>query len=187
MLMLTVALRLLSSVAATSPASVVPPTCVPGSCCSKNSDCAPVFPVCVHGICQNAPGPGGRCDESADCRGDLLCVDEHCCDAEICAASGRTPTPSAHAACPGDCDDDGRVAVSELVRGVGLALGLETLPCAAFDTDGSGRITVDEVTQAVRSALDGCEVMALTVTQPKDHAVGASEGAGSRIRQQIVE
>lgn len=57
-------------------------------------------------------------------------------------------------ACPGDCDRDGEVAISELLRGVGLALGTSTLPCPAY---GSGPVTIDQLVAAVDHALNGCD------------------------------
>lgn len=63
----------------------------------------------------------------------------------------------AGAACIGDCDDDGVVAINELILGVGQALGT-TAPaaCAAFDRDGDHRVSIDELIAAVDTALDGC-------------------------------
>lgn len=59
--------------------------------------------------------------------------------------------------CDGDCDDDGRVMVDELVRGVNIALG-STAPetCAAFDVDEDGAVAVHELVGAVNRALTGC-------------------------------
>lgn len=57
----------------------------------------------------------------------------------------------------GDCDASGRVAVSELVLGVTIALGLQDLEvCAVFDRDGDGTVDVGEIVGAVRNALFGC-------------------------------
>ncbi len=60
--------------------------------------------------------------------------------------------------CAGDCDGDGRIAVSELITGVNIALGhrgIET--CSAFDNDANGRVSVSELVSAVNAALHGCE------------------------------
>ncbi|MFN8640861.1 MAG: hypothetical protein U0802_04075 [Candidatus Binatia bacterium] len=57
-------------------------------------------------------------------------------------------------ACPGDCDRDGEVAISEVLRGVALALGTTTLPCPAY---GSGPVTIDQLITAVDRALNGCD------------------------------
>ncbi|HTO56300.1 MAG TPA: hypothetical protein VMJ74_00840, partial [Pseudomonadales bacterium] len=57
----------------------------------------------------------------------------------------------------GDCDDDGRVEVDELVKGVNIALGtLEFDACPAFDTDNDQHVGVNELVQAVNAALLGC-------------------------------
>ena len=59
--------------------------------------------------------------------------------------------------CPGDCDGDGTVAVSELVASVGVALGSSALDaCLAGDRDGDQRVTVDELLGAVVAGLHGC-------------------------------
>lgn len=65
--------------------------------------------------------------------------------------------------CVGDCNGDGRVAVNELVRMVGV--GLEMFRCAddaesaclGGDADCSCSITVDEIVRAVGNALTGCD------------------------------
>ena len=60
-------------------------------------------------------------------------------------------------ACPGDCDLNGAVVVSELIRAVRIALGEATLPvCPAIDIDGSGSVTVNELIAAVGRALTSC-------------------------------
>jgi endonuclease/exonuclease/phosphatase family metal-dependent hydrolase len=60
-------------------------------------------------------------------------------------------------ACPGDCSDDWSVDVSELVTGVGIALGQQPIgACRAFDRNGNGGVTVDELISAVAAALSGC-------------------------------
>lgn len=60
-------------------------------------------------------------------------------------------------ACPGDCDSDDTVVISELVRGVRIALGDALLDdCPAFDTNGDGAVRVSELVAAVLAALNGC-------------------------------
>ncbi len=59
--------------------------------------------------------------------------------------------------CIGDCDGDGRVMVSELVRAVLIALetfGMEA--CAAIDRNGDGEASMDELVTAVQNGLLGC-------------------------------
>jgi hypothetical protein len=65
---------------------------------------------------------------------------------------------TAISACPGDCSDDGRVTVDELLTGVGIALGaLPVTQCLVVDANGDGVVTVDELIQAISNALTGCE------------------------------
>jgi hypothetical protein len=64
----------------------------------------------------------------------------------------------AAATCPGDCDDDGAVTVDEILVGVSIALGQESISaCEAFDANGDGQVTVDELLGATNNALQGCE------------------------------
>lgn len=76
------------------------------------------------------------------------------------SASTATPTPTptqAPGPCTGDCNDDGRVSVDELVTSVRVALGLEpTAVCELLDRNGDGTATIDELTTAVSFALHGC-------------------------------
>lgn len=59
--------------------------------------------------------------------------------------------------CPGDCNADGRVEVDELLLGVNVLLGRESLDrCDAFDGGRDGDVTVDELVAGLGSALDGC-------------------------------
>lgn len=60
-------------------------------------------------------------------------------------------------ACAGDCDEDARVDIAELLAGVNLALGRGgEIICAAGDPDLDGRITVAELLSAIGTALHGC-------------------------------
>jgi ELWxxDGT repeat protein len=59
--------------------------------------------------------------------------------------------------CPGDCDGDKRVVISELVRAVTVALGATpTSACAAVDEDRDGVVVIAELVRAVTRALSGC-------------------------------
>ncbi|MGH7788441.1 MAG: hypothetical protein ACRERC_16345 [Candidatus Binatia bacterium] len=63
--------------------------------------------------------------------------------------------------CVADCDRDGAIAVSELLRGVAISLETASVArCAAADRDGDKRVTVDEVLTGVAGALDGCPAAA---------------------------
>lgn len=71
-------------------------------------------------------------------------------------ASTATPTKTP-AACIGDCNHNGVVAVNELVQGVNIALeraGLDE--CGAFNCNGLG-VTVDCLVGGVNAALRGCD------------------------------
>ncbi len=60
-------------------------------------------------------------------------------------------------ACPGDSNGDLVVGIAELIIGVNLLITDATADtCAAFDTDGSGKLTIAELIQGVNSALTGC-------------------------------
>ena len=64
---------------------------------------------------------------------------------------------TANAFCTGDCDGNHSVAFNELLDGVNISLGGAAVPsCENFDRNGDGRITVDELVTATRSALQGC-------------------------------
>ena len=68
-----------------------------------------------------------------------------------------SPSPTPEAVCPGDCNGDGRVGISELITAVNIALGRrQVTACLAVDTNGNGEISIGEVITAVRASLDGC-------------------------------
>jgi hypothetical protein len=63
-----------------------------------------------------------------------------------------TPGP-----CVGDCDGDGVISISELIRGVAIALGRADLAtCLVFDPGMDGIVQIGELIRAVNGALDGC-------------------------------
>jgi len=80
-------------------------------------------------------------------------------------ALASTPTPSATpnatlAACIGNCDGSSTVTVTELIRGVNIALGqLPVEACPRFDSNTDGAVTIDELVRAVNNALYGCGVI----------------------------
>lgn len=69
-----------------------------------------------------------------------------------------TPTPTEGAStCIGDCNDDGEVAINELITGVNMALGVAPpTSCPSFDVNGDGEVGINELIQAVTNALSGC-------------------------------
>ena len=71
------------------------------------------------------------------------------------ATPTATMTPSP--ACPGDCNGNGRVQITELILAVNIALE-RTAPsaCNAADTNGDGLVRIGELIQATASAISGC-------------------------------
>jgi hypothetical protein len=68
-----------------------------------------------------------------------------------------TPEGTPPAACVGDCNDDGQVAVDDLLTMVNIALGVADIStCTAGDANGDQMITVDDILVAVRNALSNC-------------------------------
>jgi len=59
--------------------------------------------------------------------------------------------------CVGDCNLDNDVAINELLTGVNIAIGSQSLAaCASMDSDDSGTVAINEIVQAVNNALAGC-------------------------------
>jgi len=59
--------------------------------------------------------------------------------------------------CVGDCTNDDRVSVDELVKGVTIALGHTPVKdCRAFDRNDDERVSINELVAAVNAALRGC-------------------------------
>jgi hypothetical protein len=68
-----------------------------------------------------------------------------------------TATETPEIFCVGDCDGDGSVTVSELIRGVNISLDLLPLDrCPAFDRDGDGEVEISELVTAVNNSLAAC-------------------------------
>lgn len=84
--------------------------------------------------------------------------------------------PGAPALCTGDCDGDGRVTVSELVRGVRIALEIESAgTCSALDGDGNGAVTIAELVAAVRAAVEGCPPTPTATPSPSPTATATPQ------------
>lgn len=85
---------------------------------------------------------------------------------------------TADAQCMGDCSADGRVAIDEIVLGVGLALGSgSTGTCPAFDPDGDATVTIADLVLAVRHAVNGCPPAATPSPTPATPCASRSGGA----------
>ncbi len=66
-------------------------------------------------------------------------------------------------ACTGDCDGDGEVTISELMRGVNIVLGTQAMSsCPEFDSGGDAAVTIEEIIGGVKAALDGCPEPVIT-------------------------
>lgn len=97
-----------------------------------------------------------------------------------------TPTPtSTPVVCAGDCDGDWQVTIEELLRGIGMALGLASVePCAAFaGCNEPGCVTIADLVRAVAAALGACPLPPGTPTgdhsrgrDGDDHGAGYSDG-----------
>jgi len=68
-----------------------------------------------------------------------------------------TETATTPPACAGDCNGSGDVAVNELIAGVNIALGNNSVDsCRAFDTNHDGSVSIAELIAAVNIALSHC-------------------------------
>jgi hypothetical protein len=64
---------------------------------------------------------------------------------------------AASAQCVGDCNDDGMVAINELIIGVNIALDAAPLSqCPSFDPNGDDMVGINELITAVNNALGTC-------------------------------
>lgn len=69
--------------------------------------------------------------------------------------------------CVGDCSEDGRVTVDEVLTMVNAALGLvDVSTCMPSDPDSSGTVTIDEILAGVNHALNGCSTAATPTPTP---------------------
>ena len=67
-----------------------------------------------------------------------------------------TTAAIAVATCVGDCNGNGSVAINELVVGVNIALGTQTVSvCPAFE-DQSGMVNISQLVKGVNNALGSC-------------------------------
>jgi hypothetical protein len=77
--------------------------------------------------------------------------------AALLGVLGGTGSEARAQSCVGDCNDDGRVTLAELITGVSIATGsLAVGRCSKLDADANGKIAIHELTTAVGFALDVC-------------------------------
>jgi hypothetical protein len=82
--------------------------------------------------------------EATPCPSGFVCVTDPALSSKVCD-------------CIGDCGDNYKVTVDELVLLVNVALGKAPVSmCELGDVSGDGEISVDEILQAVSNALYGC-------------------------------
>ncbi len=66
--------------------------------------------------------------------------------------------------CNGDCNSDGRVTISELIRAVNASLLGDLSYCRSVDSNLDGAVSIAELVRAVNQSLFGCPVPSLTQT-----------------------
>ena len=77
--------------------------------------------------------------------------------------------------CAGDCNGNGEVTIDELILGVDIALGTQSVDvCPAFDVNSDGQVTIDELVSAVNNALDGCPATATPTDTPTETPVAGT-------------
>ncbi len=92
----------------------------------------------------------------------VLAVVLGCCGLVGSQAMGQVP-------CVGDCDGNGEVSINELIIGVNINLGNRPVEdCLKFDSNSDGTVAVNELIQAVRAALEGCDGGVPTATPEAD-------------------
>lgn len=134
--------------------------------CSSNEDC-----TCGLNAAQTCEVGAREC-VSADTTGACYALCSGFGDLTFVCRAGRCIRAAA-ARCPGDCDADASVQVSELVTGVAITLGARAqAACSSYDRNASGSTEIDELIAAVVAALDGC---AATLTRYPDDR-GAYDG-----------
>jgi hypothetical protein len=73
---------------------------------------------------------------------------------DVSVLANESPTD---APCTADCDERDGVALSEMVRGVNVALGsTDIAQCPAADADGDGSVSIDELVDGVANVMSGC-------------------------------
>jgi hypothetical protein len=66
--------------------------------------------------------------------------------------------------CAGDCDSSGSIDVTDLLTGIGIALGeVDLTECPSFDRDGDEVVAVNEIVATLNTSFSGCPI-ASTVT-----------------------
>lgn len=140
-----------------------------GQCQVSANQCIPTCEQCDPGTGACLPANvGGGCDDFNVCTPQSSC--QSMFGRTFCLGgvpTGPTATPTVIpgtptvvptvGACIGDCDDNGVVAVNELVVGVNILLGSANISqCSDFDRNSSNAVEVNELVGGVNSLLNGC-------------------------------
>jgi hypothetical protein len=124
--------------------------------CTSNADCGDAY-------CER---PLGQCSGVGVCRAGLVecpalwnpaCgCDGHSYRSACDAQAHGVDVAHLGSCCLGACAALDRVTVWDLTIGVEQSLGLPSALCHSFDRDQNQRVTIDELTAAVRNAMRGC-------------------------------
>lgn len=103
------------------------------------------------------PPVSSNCGVSLVRRAFTLLLSVALSSAFVSVSNAALPSGSVGPTCVGDCDGGGAVTVDEIVKGVSIALGTQSLDqCPQFDCNGTGQVTIDCIINAVSAALNGC-------------------------------
>jgi hypothetical protein len=77
--------------------------------------------------------------------------------ATVTAAATPTATLPVADECVGDCDENDRVDINELITGVNILLGAADITrCPSFDRNDSSGVEINELITAVNASLNDC-------------------------------
>src|SRR5215475_11643246 len=111
------------------------------------------MPILFEGAAPSAPGVGAALDANTaptERRPPAISKRIRRLATGLCIGLLLLGRTRAVAACVGDCDGNGTVAISELIAGVNIALGSATVSaCSPFDRNGDGIVSVDELVAGV--------------------------------------
>lgn len=98
----------------------------------------------------------------------------------LLAAAWTWPALAGAQTCIGDCPPaNATVAVNELILGVNIALGEQSLAaCPSYDANNNDTVGVEELISAVNNALGGCAVVATRTATPTRTATVATPTDG---------
>jgi Tol biopolymer transport system component len=148
--------------------------CPDGFVCGDNGICEPTngtptpSPTRTPGPldCCECSGPvcqlpdGGACPAGCDVVYNAACLDSGVCEPRYATPTPTippTPTPTENITCPGDCKRDNVVTEEDLIIMTTIALTDGSVAdCPWGDTNHDGRITVDEIVQAINQVGVPC-------------------------------